>query len=186
MTLERKLTEWTEMQATYFKRIEELLEGIEKPLQLIPYFTYTTQISHDSNRENYILGTFHIQNIGDKPVSNPMICIKLTPAELFDFSGKYIYPDTKQPMQLANAWERVNEATNKEEYWLRPSKKTMMEANETISFPNFQVRWTADSAYNGSIQGFVYGDEIKEGLHAVNQININGTIVEREDFYEEE
>ncbi|MFC4403904.1 hypothetical protein [Gracilibacillus xinjiangensis] len=178
--------EWQEMQTSYLERIQALIEGIEKPLQLIPYFTYSIQITHHANRENYILGTFHVQNISDQPVTNPMICIKLKPAELFEFSGKYIYPNTKQPMQLANAWERVNEATNKEEFWLRPTKKTTIEAKETISFTNFQVKWNSDTTYNGSIQGFVYGDEIKEGLHAINQINLNGTIVEEEDFYEEE
>jgi hypothetical protein len=186
LSLEKKMTEWQEMQTTYLKRIQALVEEIEKPLQVVPYFTYSTQITHHPNAENYILGTFHIQNLGEKPITNPMVCIKLTPAELFDFSGKYVYPDTKQPMQLANAWERINEATNKEEFWLRPAKKAILEAKETISFTNFQVKWMADTTYNCSIQGFVYGEEIKEGVHAINQINLNGTIVDEEDFYEEE
>ncbi|SER76363.1 hypothetical protein SAMN04487944_109168 [Gracilibacillus ureilyticus] len=185
MSLEQKLAEWQEMQTAYLKKIRELVEGMKSSLQIVPYFTYSLQVSHHSHKENYILGTFHVQNVGHQAVNNPMICIKLTPPELFEFSGKYVYPDTKQPMQLANAWERMNEAANKEEFWLRPKKESIA-PGETISFSNFQVKWLSDTTYNGSIQGFVYTDEMKEGLHAVNQIQINGTIVEEEDFYEEE
>ena len=56
----------------------------------------------------------------------------------------------------------------------------MLNPSETLTFSNFQMKWLPESSYAGSIMGFTYGDEAKDGISSFNQINVNGTIVEEE------
>lgn len=152
-------------------------------IQAISYFTYSLNISHKRGNENFCLGSYHIFNISNRVSTNPYICIKLTPANLFEFSGKYFYKDSKQTMKFANSWERLNEPTNKEEYWLKPQNIVQLEPFQTLSFSDFQIKWTPKETYSGSILGFTYSDEWKDGVPSLNQINVSGTI-EKEDYDE--
>lgn len=174
--LKNKVAAWHDMNTSYLKQIQSLVTNIEgaKKLQVISYFTYSLNITHDKEKENFSLGSFHIQNLGDLPLTNPYICIKVSPEAPFEFSGKYVYRNANQRMGMADAWERINDAMDKEEYWLKPANKQTLEPQETLSFSNFQVKWIPNSSYSGSIMGFIYGDELKDGLSSLNQLNISG------------
>ncbi len=84
--------------------------------------------------------------------------------------------DFKQSLKVADGWERTNEKTNKEEFWLKPLGKASIEPNETISFSNFQITWSPKESYAGSIMGFTYSDQLKDGIAVINPINLNGTV----------
>ncbi|WP_087972260.1 hypothetical protein [Oceanobacillus rekensis] len=173
-----KIAKWQEMNTSYLKEIKTLVSETKaaKDFQVISYFTYSFNISHEQGQENFILGTYHIKNLGGSPLSNPYICIKLSEDSPFDFSGKYLNKDSKQKMRLPNVWERINDSQDKQEFWLRQDKINKLEPNETLTFSNFQVKWIPESSYTGSIMGFTYGDEIKEGISSLNQINVGGSI----------
>ena len=79
-------------------------------------------------------------------------------------------------MKSGGGWERINDKTNKEEYWLRPLTKSTIEPNETLSFSNFQIKWSPTESYAGSIMAFTYSDQLKDGVAVINPINLNGTI----------
>ncbi len=180
--IREKFAELQEMNTSYLKEIKSLITEMKAPqnFQVICYFTYSLNVLHERGHENFSLGSFHIQNLGTRPLTNPYICIKLSPDSPFDFSGKYIYKDSKQKMRLTNAWERMNEPLDKQEYWLKPSEKRVLNPSETISFTNFQVKWIPESSYAGSIMGFTYGDEVKDGIGALNQINVSGKLVKED------
>lgn len=145
-------------------------------LNIISYFTYYSNIYHKIGAENFCLGSFHIYNIGEKPLTNPYICIKLSPSSCFEFSGKYLHKDTNQKVKLSNSWEKINDPADKQEYWLKPNNLQVLHPLETLSFSDFQIKWSPVSSYAGSILGFAYGDELKEGISALNQINLSGQI----------
>ncbi|WP_339227486.1 hypothetical protein NSQ77_18205 [Oceanobacillus sp. FSL K6-2867] len=180
-----KIDKWQEMNTSYLKEIKSLVTETKalKDFQIISYFTYSVNIFHKPGLENYCLGSFHILNVGGRPLNNPYICIKVSQDSPFEFSGKYLYKDSKQKMRLANAWERINDPMEKQEYWLKPVEKNVLNPSETLSFPNFQMKWLPEPSYAGSIMGFTYGDEAAEGINSLNQINISGTIIE-EDSHE--
>ncbi|MGJ9458031.1 hypothetical protein [Oceanobacillus sp. CF4.6] len=182
-----KIAEWQEMNTSYLKEIKSLVTEMKawRNFQVICYFTYSLNILHERGHENLSLGSFHVQNLGTKPFKNPYICIKVSPESPFDFSGKYFYKDSKQKMRLTNAWERMNDPLDKQEYWLKPTGKQVLNPDETISFSNFQVKWISESSYAGSIMGFTYGDEVSEGISALNQINVSGTLVEEDEDEDE-
>ena len=180
--IRQKIVKWQEMNTSYLNEIKSLVTERKalNEFHVISYFSYSLNIFHKPGIENYCLGSFHIQNVGGRPLTNPYICIKVSQDSPFDFSGKYLYKDSKQKMRLTNAWERINDPMDKQEYWLKPVGKSVLNPSETLTFSNFQMKWLPESSYAGSIMGFTYGDEAKDGINSFNQINVNGTIVEEE------
>ncbi|RDW15935.1 hypothetical protein [Oceanobacillus chungangensis] len=140
--IKQKIAEWQEMTTSYLKEIKTIIseQKVAKDFQVISYFTYSLNISHEQGDENFSPGSYHIQNLGASPLSNPYICIKLSADSPFDFSGKYLNKDSKQKMKLPNAWERMNDSKDKQEFWLRPTNVSKLEPNDTLSFSNFQVK----------------------------------------------
>lgn len=152
--------------------------------QMISYFTYSLNLSHGINGENLCLGSYHIQNIGHKTITNPFIYIHIPKDSPFSFTGKYVYADKFQKLKNPGMWERMNERDQKEEFWLKPLEHQSIKPNEIITFSNFQIKWTPTERYAGSILGFTYSEEHKEGIAAINAINLSGTALKKEDAHE--
>lgn len=183
MEIQKKLQEWKQMNQDYLEKIKFMVQNINSatnPL-IISYFTYSLQMNHDISQSNYILGSFHIQNIGNQPLNNLHICIKMKTESYFEFSGKYVHQNSKQSLRLSSFWERINEDSDQNEYWLKPVQKFVLKPSESLSFANFQVKWVPKGAYSAFIDGFVYGEEISEGIRSLNQIHINGIIPEKKE-----
>jgi len=176
--VEDKIQALKEQTNTYVQEIKKLVEELAIPnkVNLISYFTSSFNISYDSEQESLCLGSYHIRNIGTTPVTNPFLCIKLPNDSPFYFSGRYVHenftPNLKTQGQ--SNWERFNDKSSKEEYWLRPVGKSTIEPNETISFTNFQIIWSHNLSYSGTIMGFTYCDQLTEGVVVINPINLNG------------
>lgn len=181
--LQKQIKNWQDESTVYLNEMKDLIKNIEETKQLIVicYFTTSYQLSHQVDRVNYGIGSFHIQNLGTQSLMNPHIGIKITANIDFNLSGKYLYPNSKKTVRLSNAWERINEATDKKEIWLKPTQKESVDPGEILTFSNFQLKWEPTSTYAGTIQGFTYGNELPDGIHALNQINLNGTITDREE-----
>ena len=180
--IEAKVAELQHQTKYYLAEIKNRLEEFEQPdkASLLSYFTHTIIISHDPNQESLCLGSYHITNIGNQSITNPYLCIRI-PQELpFSFSGKYVYKNFKQALKSSDGWERINEKENSEEFWLKPLGKSTIKPNETISFSNFQIKWTPTKSYSGSIMGFTYSDEIKDGIAVINPINLSGSVALQE------
>ncbi len=181
--LQQKIKNWQDESKDYLKEMKELIKNIETTKQLIVicYFSTSYQLSHQTDRVNYGIGSFHIQNLGTQPLMNPHIGIKITANIDFNFSGKYLYPNSKKTVQVSNVWERINEPTDKKEIWLKPTQKESINPGEILTFSNFQVKWEPTASYSGTIHGFTYGNELPEGIHALNQISLNGTVTDRQE-----
>ncbi|WP_121639001.1 hypothetical protein [Virgibacillus sp. Bac330] len=177
--IQKKLRDLQEMNDVYLKELKTVAKEVQKKhIHIVSYFTYSVNLNHQPDGENLIIGSYHITNLGFKPLHHPYICIKLNDEDQFDFSGKYFYEQTQQKMKLANAWLRFNEASDQQEFWLKPSKQQILYPQETLTFPNFQLKWMPNRSYSGSVTGFSYGDEIEEGVHAFNQISVSGKVEE--------
>ena len=150
-------------------------------MNIISYFTYSLNISHDPEQESLCLGSYHVHNMGSQAITNPYVCIKVSKESPFSFSGRYVYDNFKQSLKVADGWVRTNEKTDKEEFWLKPLGKTSIEPNETLSFSNFQITWSPEESYAGSIMAFTYSDQLKDGIAVINPINLNGTVSIEED-----
>ena len=176
LAVEEKINEIRRQTKMY---LDEIIKAIgdrkeEQRIDVISYFTSSLNISHETDVESLCLGSYHIRNIGNKPIQNPFVCIQIPKESPFSFSGKYVYEHFKQNLQSEPDWERINEKTNPFEFWLRPLHKTVIEPNESITFSDFQIRWSHDDAYAGSITATLYCDDLEDGVAVLNPINLNG------------
>ena len=57
------------------KTVEKLI--IPDSVNIISYFTSSFNISYNPDEESLCLGSYHIRNIGNQPITNPYLCIKL-------------------------------------------------------------------------------------------------------------
>ena len=180
---EIKLNALQNQTQTYFHEIKELIEKLPNSnnTKVISYFTSTFNISHQLDQESLCLGSYHIYNIGNEPLLNPSICITLPESSPFSFSGRYVHEQLQQRLKGPNEWLRFSKTPNKNEYWLKPISKTSIEPNEIISFTNFQIRWSPNKSYAGSITGFTYCDQFQDGIAVVNPINLSVIHLEQEE-----
>jgi hypothetical protein len=181
--VEEKIAKLQHQTKSYLTEIKKLVDELHAParMNLVSYFTYSLNISHDLEQESLCLGSYHVHNMGSQAITNPTVCIKVSKESPFSFSGRYVYENFKQSLKVTDGWVRTNEKTNKEEFWLKPLGKASIEPNETISFSNFQITWSPKDSYAGSILGFTYSDQMQDGIAVINPINLNGTVQIQED-----
>ncbi|WP_041601165.1 hypothetical protein [Halobacillus halophilus] len=180
--LTSKIRSYHQQTQDYLNRMKELLQNSTPSTStpFICYFTYSLSITHVPDDENLCLGTFHIKNLSSSPINHPYICIKISEGAPFSFSGRFVYDESKMPRRAQGGWKRLNERNNKGEYWLKPLEQSTIPPGQTLTFNNFQVKWTAEDNYAGSITGFVYSEENKDGVAALNSINLNGDVPKKE------
>jgi len=176
--VEVKISKLQHQTKSYLHEIKKLVAELNDPakMNIISYFTYSLNISHEPEQESLCLGSFHVRNMGSQAITNPYVCIKVSKDSPFSFSGKYVYDNFKKSLKVADGWERTNEKTDKDEFWLKPLGQTSIEPNETLSFSNFQITWSPEESYAGSIMAFTYSDQLKDGIAVINPINLNGTV----------
>jgi len=184
--VEQKITQLHQQTTSYLDEIKKLIAKPNDPniINIISYFTYSLNISHDPEQESLCLGSYHVHNIGNQPITNPYICINVPKESPFSFSGRYVYENFKQSIKNAGEWERINDKTNTEEFWLKPLNNTSLGPNEILSFSNFQIRWLPTESYAGSIMGFTFSDQLTDGSTVINPINLNGTVLRQEGEHE--
>lgn len=170
-----KLMEYHQLNQFYLNELKDALLPRVNRLECIAYFTYSLHLAHNPEEESFCLGSFHIQNIGNQPLSNPFIHITLSQDAPFFLEGKLVNNKMTLSKKLTGGWERMNDRANRFEYHLRPIGKTSILPGETLSFSNFQLNWKPSSSYFGSMIGTLFCDQHPEGVSALNSININGT-----------
>ena len=181
--LDLKINTLQNQTQSYLQEIKDLIEKLptRKNANVISYFTSSLNISHRLDQESLCLGSYHIHNIGSEPLLNLSICIKLPEPSPFKFSGRYVHEQLQQRLKGPNEWLRFSKTTNKNEYWLKPVSKLSLEPNEIISFSNFQIRWSPNESYAGSITGLTYCDQFQDGIAVVNPINLSVIQLEQEE-----
>lgn len=184
--VEVKIEELQNQTTAYISEIQQLIAGLSivSNANVISYFTTSLSISHDTEQESLCLGNYYIRNIGNEPLTNVYFCIKLPENSPFTFSGQYVYEHFSQNLKNSASWERMNDRANKEEFWLKPLNVTSIEPNETIIFPNFQIKWANSASYGGTITAVTYCDQLQEGVPAINPINLSGSGFILEDDHE--
>lgn len=181
--LETKINTLQMQTKSYIQEIKQLIEKLHIPknINVISYFTSTFNISHNLEQESLCLGSYHVYNIGSEPLINPYICIKFPENSPFSFSGRYVHENFRPRSTGPNDWTRIMDTKIKNEFWLKPIGKTVIEPHETISFSNFQIRWSPKESYGGSITGITYCDQLKDGITVINPINLSVITIEQED-----
>ncbi|MEC1177402.1 hypothetical protein P9B03_02800 [Metasolibacillus meyeri] len=171
MRITEKIKQLEAQTTSYISAIQQRLAEREQP-QLVSYFTSSMTVAHEANDENFCLGSYHIWNVGTKPLTNPSIYLKLHKQTPFSFSGKYTTSRFQQSFQDQLIWQRFNDERSKHEFWFKPVNETIIAPNETIVFPHFQLTWSHLKPYSGLLEGWTYCDEMQEGIMVINPLHI--------------
>lgn len=163
-------------QSTFYKTLKRSLENVQRKYNdsIFSYFNHSIALAKSEKDKHFILGSFTICNYSNNPLSSPIILIKISTDESFDFSGKFKHPKSKEK-NIHFAWERVDQEDGDpmREYWLKPISTKQLQPGETLEFNQFQLNFSSNQGKNILIEGFIYFQEIKEGLPSLNSINVS-------------
>jgi hypothetical protein len=156
---------------------------IEPVYSLQSHFSYSIILPSKDEDAISIIGDFIIQNTGNQPLHDIILCLRISPKEVGNLSGKIVMnrknkrefnmdsPILQWEFLHENWMEKVRETG---EYWLKPIGVKELPINETIAFSGFEVKLKKPDNQNSVIiDGFVYGKEIPNGTHALNNVVIN-------------
>lgn len=180
--IDGKLKELQRTTQSFLRDLRESLPSHRQEPGCLSYFTYGIHIAHCEEEESFILGSFHIRNIGTRPLTNPVIHLLLSDDAPFALHGKFSSSAAMRSSQLTNGWERLNDRSDRHAFHLRPSGITSIDPDGTLAFTNFQLTWVPSATYAGSLTAIVFSEEYPDGVAAITSISINGSLPEKEEL----
>lgn len=133
------------------------------------YFAYAVMIPEEKEEHVTIIGDFVIDNAGNMPLHDPIICLRLRPADHAQLSGKFSFRQLQEEDGWTFAVEDWRQKIKDGEYWLKPIDETTLLPNEQLRFPSFELRVVQTVV----VEGFVYFRQLKQGVSSFNHIVIN-------------
>ena len=175
--MEAKINELQQQTDFYLTELRTVFDKInaKKTGRVLSYFTSSLNMSYADDEESLCLCSYHIWNIGNVPLTNPTITIKLAEDSPFTFSGRYIHSIFQRNLRQTNQneWVRINNDGHKNTFSFKPLEKTVIKPNEILSFEQFQIRWLNNTPCGESITGITYCDQFQDGIAAINPINLS-------------
>lgn len=157
------------------EKTRAILKENDRPMQQnnpYCYFKQSVILNYQENASHLIIGSFYVENISNTTINSPTILIKIDSKTEFNFSGKY--KSAKQGKQnYTFLWERLelSHFDPMSHYHFKPTQTNLLVPNEQLVFPNFQIKVPNNASI--MIDGFTYFEEKKEGIPAINSINIS-------------
>lgn len=148
------------------------------------FFDYTTLLpqADSENKEYLITGNLYLKNTGNEVLTNPVICIKVTPTQGVSLHGQIIPPRMVSGLAMKSngiekGWKYVYEdwrerVKTKGEYWITPIQPFQIPPGETATFNSFKVAINeTEESTSVLVEGFVYFNEGKDQFSANNRIS---------------
>lgn len=133
------------------------------------YFAYAVMIPEEKEEHVTIVGDFVIENIGNTPLNDPIICLRLRPAHHAQLSGKFSFRQLQEEGGWTFAVEDWRQKVKEGEYWLKPIDQPTLLPNEQLRFPSFELRIDQTVV----VEAFVYFRQLKQGVSSFNHIVVN-------------
>lgn len=133
------------------------------------YFAYAVMIPEEKEEHVTIVGDFVIENSGNTPLNDPIICLRLRPPDHAQLSGKFSFRQLQEEGGWTFAVDNWRQKVKEGEYWLKPIDQTTLLPNEQLRFPSFELRIDQTVV----VEAFVYFRQLKQGVSSFNHIVIN-------------
>lgn len=179
LTLQQKITEPLEKTLASKEFSQKATPTIQ------PYFAYSLMLPDqlEEQEEVVIFSDFNINNIGHIDLTEIILCIKISPASAGRLSGKIstkleLSESTASPQSM-NTWAFLHDNWKEKikengEYWIKHLGKEPLHPNNTIQFPQFEIRLPiVKTSKSTIIEGYVYSKELPQGVFSLNKIIIN-------------
>jgi hypothetical protein len=162
------------------KQMEALKKNLSLPpkesplLNVRAFFNYSLILPEEKDEDVLVIGDFVIDNIGNTPLHETIVCIRLNPPEEAKLSGKIAINPWKNDESFNTEWTFASDDWREKiktngEYWIKPLQHTTLMPNEQLRFQNFEIR----TKQTVVVEGFVYCKEIPKGTSSMNNIIIN-------------
>jgi hypothetical protein len=155
----------------------------ETKAEVHSWFNYTIMLPaiDEDEHEVMIIGNYIIKNTGTQTITNPLICIRISPSNDVRLGGK-IGSVTHTALTIdgtnTGAWEYIYSDWKKKsmdsgEHWLKPKKLQQLAPEESIAFSHELFFSLKQKEKTVNVDGFAYFDELKNGTAAINKITVN-------------
>lgn len=161
-----------------------LVQPIETRLEAEVFFDYTL-IHSDSEEKPYLLiGTLQVKNTGTEELYNPIVCLRVTPADSIKMGGQILPPKLVETMAVQGmnglkGWRYLEDdwftqAMERGEYWIAPIAPVSIAPKATESFQNFQISFLKQDAGKAVIvEGVVVCNNQEVNFSANNRIAVS-------------
>ncbi|GED71111.1 hypothetical protein BRE01_48130 [Brevibacillus reuszeri] len=165
-------------------RQPEWIQPSESRTEAEVFFDYTL-IHSDSNEKPYLLiGTLQVKNTGTEELFNPIVCLRVTPADSIKMGGQILPPKLVETMAVQGmnglkGWRYLEDdwfaqAMERGEYWIAPIAPVSIAPKATESFQNFQISFLRqDSGKSVIVEGVVVCNNQEIHFPANNRIAVS-------------
>ncbi|WP_028778794.1 hypothetical protein [Shimazuella kribbensis] len=152
------------------------------PFRMEVCFDYQVVFPTSKDDDYLVLGNMYLKNSGMGVLTNPHICIQVSPSDRIQLKGQIIPPKMTDTVGIqsfsgdsAVGWRYVDEnwrekVKEKGEYWICSIQPIHIMPGETITFPNFQFSIPNDSSRDIKIQGSVHYKDFNLEFPSSNRI----------------
>ncbi|MBA2874958.1 hypothetical protein [Thermaerobacillus caldiproteolyticus] len=186
VALEEANNQINNLKKILYSNKQEEKKSVPSIVKMQAIFNYSLILPQANDAEDIvIIGDFIISNLGTEPLQNIITCIRITPKKAGELSGKITIKPLKSKEndfvsnQTSPEWTFAYEnwrdkIRNEGEYWIKPTHPEKLMPNEELRFSNFDIRVKKiKGAHSVVIDGFVYCQEIPNGVPSSNSITIN-------------
>ncbi|MEW9672490.1 hypothetical protein [Ammoniphilus sp. 3BR4] len=166
------------------KQVERIEQPHNKPsvqlLQAESFFDYTVHATMKEDRPFMVIGKFTVKNTGNEVLSNPVLCLRATPAAGMKLQGQMVPPNMVERMSVqstggSKGWRYMEEdwlekGLDKGEFWISPIQSMQIppQGSESLNFQLTILR--QEPSQTVKLEAFVYFQEHNLRFPAQNRI----------------
>ncbi|UTR11105.1 hypothetical protein MM300_01875 [Evansella sp. LMS18] len=160
-------------QGTAFSELEKKVSPV------LSYFSSAVFLEKETefDRTIDIIGHFTFQNLTDRSIRDPVICLRVKPVSKVFIGGKVTSHNNinDKISELKEEWVYIQKEWVKErgEHWLKPLHLKELKPMEKGRFKNFNISMELTEEFSHYlVEGFFYSRNHQAGIPAVNSISI--------------
>jgi len=156
----------------------------EKRLAAEVFFDYTLIHSDSPDRPYLLIGTLQVKNTGTEDLYNPIVCLRVTPADSIKMGGQVLPPRLVETLAVQGdagmkGWRYLDDdwfsqAQERGEYWIAPISPVLIEPKATEAFQNFQISFIKQASGQAvTVEGIVLCNNQEVNFSANNRIAVS-------------
>ncbi|CQR48367.1 hypothetical protein BN1058_02735 [Paraliobacillus sp. PM-2] len=178
--IEEKLQELDLQREAFISKVKRIMDNnrtmeeelVETEGQLLAYFSHSCNMTDLEGQDNLIIGSLTIHNHTSKPVNQLSVGLVIKAENEYQFSGKYVTETNQGTQSMLANWKRQMDKVDKHTYWFQWIGEQPIQPFSTVAFSDFTITWKNDSPFYCSVEGFIYTEELKDGIQVNNKISL--------------
>ncbi|MED1824016.1 hypothetical protein [Brevibacillus agri] len=148
------------------------------------FFDYTLIHSDSAEKPYLLIGTLQVKNTGTEVLYNPIVCLRVTPADSIKMGGQILPPKLVETLAVQGSnglkgWRYLDDdwfaqAMERGEYWIAPIQPVVIPPQSAESFQNFQVSFLKQESGKAIVvEGIVLCNDQSVHFSANNRIAVS-------------